>query len=139
MPRRRIKVNQEQKDKATISVERLNKIGEEISKRQAAVKKAGDEIAQLEIEAKNLMEFLGFDELNVPGKGTHTLKPTVGRSSRKVRVRDYADLVSEDVFYASASVTLKEAGKHLSDKELDSVVTTTMGVDGPAAYKWESK
>ena len=134
--RRRIKVQQGTNDKADIAIERLNKIAEEDVTRITTIKRLQDEMLELGVEAQALMKFLKTTELRVPGCGTHTFKESVSNKSRTVRPKDFKKAVGDNAFWMSATVPIKNAQKHLGEKELAAVVDETPGEIKPAVYKF---
>jgi len=61
-----------------------------------------------------------------------------GRSSTVIHPAEFAELVDDEVFMECITVGVTKAKKHLSEKELKTVSTTTTAKDGDPTLKVEA-
>lgn len=102
-------------------VDDIMTIQERVSELQA-------EIARKTLELGNDLELYKIKEV-VATKGAAVYVTPGSKATRTVVVRLFRGLVSEEDFLQAASVTIGDAKKFLSEKQLDSVCTTTPAVE----------
>lgn len=103
----------------------------------AKLDKAQAAIAELDSEAKALLTSLQLKEYEVPGKGTHYLKPTRGRGSNEINAKKFKELVSDKEFWATITVPVGKAKELLGEKTVEQISTYTPGKEGEPAYSFK--
>ncbi len=115
------------KRKMTILTDAITKLQTDMAVSAKQVEESMAELSTL-MKGANLAKHEGkvgvAEMLSSPGKG-----------SRSVRVKDYKKAVGATAFEDSASVTIAEAKKHLTDKELDAVCDSKPAKAGKPTLK----
>lgn len=95
-----------------------------------------EKLAQLQREQNDAMSLLfktmksnRLDEWET-AKALAKIVTPKGRATNFIDPEKYAETVSEEDFYASVKVSMEQAKKYLSQKELEKITTTTPGKDG---------
>ncbi len=117
----RVRLRRDKAAAVTASDKRkLTALTDAVARLQEEVTEAAKEIKAKSIELSDLMK--SHNMAKHEGKvGVAEMLSSPGKASRSVRVKDYKKAVGAAAFEDSASVTITEAKKHLTDKELDAV------------------
>lgn len=114
--------------------EKLNSL----AKAEAEAARAVARYKELQEEMLKDMKAAGVASV-VSGPNTAEIVRPSGRSSRTIDVKKFQRKVSAADFYACISVSVTEAKKVLSEKDLNSISTVTEGKPGEETLKFTRK
>lgn len=117
--------------------EKLTKLAVDIAGRMAEIKILADELETMQATAQDLMMADHLTEFRVKGTGTHSYLPTKGRKSTKIDLRKYLKAVGQDIFFETATVTLKAAEENLPKKTINQISEEIPAQPGPPTYKFK--
>jgi len=110
-----------------VKEQRLEELARGIDTRLVEIELRNKEMAGMHTEAAELMAELKLEKFDVPRVGEHLFVKKKASDKSTIDPRAYYGKVGKDDFYASVSVTKKNAKEHLPEKVIDQISTKVVG------------
>lgn len=97
-----------------------------------------ESLVELQTSGAAAMEALGVSIYETQ-YGTHKYAPPGSRATHTIDVEKLYGLLDRQAFFNSVKAIKKDASKHLSEKELEKITTTTQPAPKPPVYSFDLK